>query len=411
MAQRNTTPKIRFAGFSEDWEERKLGDVAEFNPKSVVPERFEYVDLESVVGTELIGHRKEAKTTAPSRAQRLAKNGDIFYQTVRPYQKNNYLFNLHCDNYVFSTGYAQIRPYIDSLFLFSRLQEERFVKAVLDRCTGTSYPAINSNKLADIDIQFPTENEEQLEIGQLFATLDNLITQHQREHEQTANIKKAMLEKMFPKAGATTPEIRFAEFSGDWEERELFDNISSIIDFRGRTPRKLGLDWSDSGYLALSALNVKDGYIDPSADAHFGDQKLYDKWMSGHELHKGQVLFTTEAPMGNVALVPDDQRYILSQRVIAFNVEPEMITDNFLSTLLRSPRTLNQLLSLSSGGTAKGVSQKSMSELIVWAPKNLDEQKCISDYFSALDRLLSLQQRRLAKLKSIKLALLENMFV
>ena len=108
------------------------------------------------------------------------------------------------------------------------------------------------------------------------------------------------------------PEIRFKGFSEEWEERKLLDNIEKIIDFRGRTPKKLGLDWSETGYLALSALNVKNGYIDPLVDAHYGNQELYDKWMKGNELHKNQVLFTTEAPMGNVAQIPDEKQYILS---------------------------------------------------------------------------------------------------
>ena len=84
-------PELRFAGFADDWEERKLKDIAQFNPKTVLPDEFEYVDLESVVGTEMISHRTESKDQAPSRAQRLAQKGDVFYQTVRPYQMNNYL--------------------------------------------------------------------------------------------------------------------------------------------------------------------------------------------------------------------------------------------------------------------------------------------------------------------------------
>ena len=163
------------------WEQRKLGDVAEFNPKATLLDTFEYVDLESVVGTDLISHRTESKATAPSRAQRLARCGDVFYQTVRPYQKNNYLFDLPCNDYVFSTGYAQMRPNIDSLFLFSKLQEERFVKVVLDRCTGTSYPAINANDLSEIEIMVPCDKAEQGKIGGLFRDLDSLITLHQHE--------------------------------------------------------------------------------------------------------------------------------------------------------------------------------------------------------------------------------------
>lgn len=84
-------PEIRFKGFTDHWEQRKLGEFALFNPKDELPQTFEYVDLESVVGTEMLSHRTEVKSSAPSRAQRLAHTGDLFYQTVRPYQKNNYL--------------------------------------------------------------------------------------------------------------------------------------------------------------------------------------------------------------------------------------------------------------------------------------------------------------------------------
>ncbi len=191
-------PAIRFKGFNDDWEQRKLGQVAEFNPKSEIPEVFEYVDLESVVGTEMVSHRTEIKDSAPSRAQRLAQVGDVFYQTVRPYQKNNYLFEKPDNNYVFSTGYAQLRPFIDARFLMSYLQTENFVKVVMDNCTGTSYPAINSSDLANIKISLPNNSTEQQQIGTYFSNLDNFITLHQRKLEKLKKAKKSLLEHMFP---------------------------------------------------------------------------------------------------------------------------------------------------------------------------------------------------------------------
>ena len=190
-------PEIRFKGFTDPWEQRKLGELALFNPKDELPQTFEYVDLESVVGTEMLSHRTEVKSSAPSRAQRLAHTGDLFYQTVRPYQKNNYLFEKPDNNYVFSTGYAQMRPYVDGYFLLSLLQSERFVKVVLDNCTGTSYPAINANDLAEIEVAAPSDESEAQRIGTIFRSIDNLITLHQRELEKLQNIKKSMLEKMF----------------------------------------------------------------------------------------------------------------------------------------------------------------------------------------------------------------------
>ena len=171
------------------WEQRKLEDISIINPKSVIPEHFKYVDLESVVGTDLISFIETDKNSAPSRAQRVARTGDIFYQTVRPYQKNNYLFTLKDKDYVFSTGYAQIRSDVDNAFLMSYLQNENFVQTVLRHSTGTSYPAISPSDLAKISVFIPKKQKEQLKIGKAFSNIDNLITLHQRELNSEGNDK------------------------------------------------------------------------------------------------------------------------------------------------------------------------------------------------------------------------------
>lgn len=189
-------PDMRLPGFTDDWEQRKLEGLAEFNPKSDLPEQFEYVDLESVVGTEMIAHRTEQRASAPSRAQRLAQTGDLFYQTVRPYQKNNHLFEKPDNDYVFSTGYAQMRPYCDGHFLLCLVQTDIFLKYVLDRCTGTSYPAINANDLAEMSVHVPISQAEQEAIGKFFANLDHLITLHQRKLEKYKMIKQGMMEEL-----------------------------------------------------------------------------------------------------------------------------------------------------------------------------------------------------------------------
>ena len=129
----------------------------------------------------MLSHRTEERSSAPSRAQRLARAGDLFYQTVRPYQKNNYLFEKYDNNYVFSTGYAQMRPYVDGYFLLSLVQSDCFVKVVLDNCTGTSYPAINANDLAEIKVTSPLDESETQMIGAIFHSIDELITLHQCE--------------------------------------------------------------------------------------------------------------------------------------------------------------------------------------------------------------------------------------
>ena len=194
-----TVPEIRIEGFEGEWEKLKLRDVVHTNPKSELPENFKYIDLESVVGTRINKIREERKESAPFRAQRLAKKGDVFYQTVRPYQKNNYLFKLDEIDYVFSTGYAQLRPIFkrcDSDFLLILLQNNRFLSKVLDRCTGTSYPAINVNDLIEILIAIPSYDEQQA-IGSYFSNLDNLIAAHQEKISQLETLKKKLLQDMF----------------------------------------------------------------------------------------------------------------------------------------------------------------------------------------------------------------------
>ena len=206
------------------------------------------------------------------------------------------------------------------------------------------------------------------------------------------------------------PKIIFNREKKDWIKRPLLSNIEKILDYRGRTPKKLGLSWSDTGFLALSALNVKNGYIDFNAYANYGDQELYERWMGDNHLHKGQVVFTTEAPMGNVAQIPNDDLYILSQRTIAFEVKHDLIIEDFLATLLRSPKIFNELTSLSSGGTAKGVSQKSLSNLKVCVPTSLEEQSAIGSFFRTLDDLLASYKNNLANHKSLKATMLSKMF-
>lgn len=192
-----TKPRVRFKGFEGEWEKVAIKDIATINPKTNIPNIFEYVDLESVVGTELKSHRTETKQTAPSRAQRLASNGDIFYQTVRPYQKNNFYFDLNEDNFVFSSGYAQIRANLCGSFLFALMQQNSFVLKVMDNCTGTSFPAINANVLGTLEIMVTKNIVEQTAIASYFTNLDKQITLQTQRLEKLKQIKSACLDNMF----------------------------------------------------------------------------------------------------------------------------------------------------------------------------------------------------------------------
>lgn len=206
------------------------------------------------------------------------------------------------------------------------------------------------------------------------------------------------------------PQVRFKGVGNNWVKEPILSRITKVIDFRGRTPRKLGLDWSESGYLALSALNVKNGYINRKVEANYGNEELYSIWMKGNELHHNQVLFTTEAPMGNVAQIPDDEKYILSQRTIAFVTDPLRLSEDYLAIILKSPSVSEQLLARASGGTAKGISQKSLASINVILSDDLVEQAQIGVYFKKLEDVIKLHQSKHNKLMVLKQAMLQRMF-
>ena len=405
MTKKSDAPAIRFKGFSDAWEQRKLGELALFNPKDELPQTFEYVDLESVVGTEMLSHRTEVKSSAPSRAQRLAHTGDLFYQTVRPYQKNNYLFEKPDNNYVFSTGYAQMRPYVDGYFLLSLVQSERFVKVVLDNCTGTSYPAINANDLAEIEVAAPSDESEAQKIGTIFRSIDNLITLHQRKFEKLTNVKKSMLEKMFPQNGSSYPEIRFKGFTDPWEQRKLSEMCGTFeyglnaaakeFDGKNKYIRITDIDDASREFL-LSDLSSPDICLDG---------------MSKYLLSSGDIVFArTGASVGKTYIYRENDGIVY---FAGFLIRAKVNQDNdaefvFQSTLSPSYEKYIRITSQRSG--QPGVNAQEYGEYDLFAPSK-EEQQRIGHFLRGIDNLITLHQRELEKLQNIKKSMLEKMFV
>lgn len=195
-------PKLRFEEFEKDgeWLEKSLDEVAEVNPTSFqLPNEFVYIDLESVENGTLLKRRIIKKEGAPSRAQRLLEKGDVIFQMVRPYQKNNFHFLLDDSEYVASTGYAQLRVFQSSEYLFQYLHTDIFVDKVLEKCTGSNYPAINASDLSKIPVHIPPTIEEQQKIASCLSALDELITAQAEKIEQLKQHKKGLMQGLFPK--------------------------------------------------------------------------------------------------------------------------------------------------------------------------------------------------------------------
>lgn len=402
MQEKAKEPEIRFAGFTGAWEQRKLKELATFNPKAEIPDTFEYVDLESVSGSEMTYHRTENKRSAPSRAQRVAQKGDLFYQTVRPYQKNNYLFDKDEYNYVFSTGYAQLRPKVSGVFLLGLVQSDSFVKTVLNSCTGTSYPAINSNDLSLIEVRSPRIYEEQEKIGSFLAHLESLLTLHQRKYEKLLNIKKSMLEKMFPKEGEVVPEIRFKGFTGAWEQRKLGD-IADITG--GGTPSTSNNDYWDGNINWYSPAEISNQIFLNSSQRKITE--LGFSSCSAKMLPKGTVLFTSRAGIGKTAILSAEG--CTNQGFQSIVPHANDLDSYFIFSRTNELKKYGEIVG--AGSTFVEVSGKQMAAMTLMMPPKFNEQKTIGDFFKRLDSLLTLHQRKLEMLKNVKQAFLEKMFV
>ncbi|WP_086984888.1 restriction endonuclease subunit S [Elizabethkingia miricola] len=189
-------PHLRFPEFTEEWQSSRLADTCEINPKNEgLPSSFVYIDLESVENGRLLKEDFISKDGAPSRAQRVLSKNDVLFQMVRPYQKNNLFFDKE-GKYVASTGYAQIRTKQNSRFIFQYLHNQKFVDNVIERCTGTSYPAINSTDLGNIRIGYPSL-EEQTKIASFLSLIDERIQTQNKIIEELKLLKNTLRYQLY----------------------------------------------------------------------------------------------------------------------------------------------------------------------------------------------------------------------
>ena len=198
-------PHLRFPEFSGEWEMVSLQDIATINPKSdPLQNTFIYIDLEAVEKGELRKIQEIMREEAPSRAQRVIDNNDILFQCVRPYQKNNYIhriLNTSNQQWVASTGYAQIRTTELPNYIYHLLNTDEFNRKVMVRCTGSSYPAINSEDLATIHFYYTPDKKEQLKISRLLDLLDKRIATQNKIIEKLQSLIKGLNDSLYKQYG------------------------------------------------------------------------------------------------------------------------------------------------------------------------------------------------------------------
>jgi len=254
----------------------------------------------------------------------------------------------------------------------------------------------------------PTISEQQ-KIGSFFSNIDSLISLEQKKYDKLTQVKKSMLEKMFPKEGATVPEIRFAGFTGDWEEKKLGDTVllRGRIGFRGY--KETDLVPKGMGAITFSPADIDEtGFISLENNKYLSWQK-YDE-SPEIQVKVGDILFTKTASIGKVGYVQLLSNKATINPQFALLSPNENMNGYFIFLSVRNDSFMKKVKGITGGSSVPTMSQEKLKEL-TFLKTSIDEQNKIGSYFSHLDSLISLQQSKLEKLKNIKKSLLEKMFV
>jgi len=395
----NNIPKLRFPEFSGTWEKTNLGEISEINPSnSSLPERFVYIDLESVSNGQLLQENFINKSDAPSRAQRILNKSDILFQIVRPYQKNNLFFDKE-GLYVASTGYAQIRTKQNSQFVFQYLHFQKFVDKVIKSCTGTSYPAINSSDLSKIEISLPSLPEQQ-KIASFLMAVDDKLHTLKKKKAGLERYKKGVTQKFF------SQKLRFKDENGknypDWEMRKFSDVLKE---------HKL----KSSGKEEVHSVSVHKGVINQIE--HLG-RSFSAKDTSHYSRALPNDIIYTKSPTGDFPLGIIKQNHIKQDVILSplygvFTPETKEL-GYMLHVYFESPiNTSNYLSSIIQKGAKNtiNITNDTFLSKKMLLPISKEEQAKIANFLCAIDDKIQQVEKQLAGMEQWKKGLLQKMFI
>ncbi|EPV8285070.1 restriction endonuclease subunit S [Vibrio alginolyticus] len=256
----------------------------------------------------------------------------------------------------------------------------------------------------DVRLMVPTLPEQQ-KIADCLSSFDERIALEEKKLDELKAHKKGLVQQLFPSNGKTVPQLRFPEFQNDkgWMREELFNILDKIIDYRGKAPPK-----AEIGVPLITAKNVRSGWLDMSCDEYIAADK-YESWMSKGMPKAGDILFTTEAPLGHVAFFPSDGKFALGQRILTLRTKPEKCIPEFLFQSLLGPQMQNEINFNSTGSTAKGIKSSVFSRIGFCYPE-IPEQRKIASFLSSIDKLILSEAKKVEKLKEYKKGLMQQLF-
>ena len=396
MTKKSDAPAIRFKGFSDAWEQRKFEEIAVRSSvicSDVTLPRVEYEDI--VSGTGRLNKDIYAKQSSKSGIA--FHQGDVLYGKLRPYLQNWLLPTF--DGLAVGDFWVLQPQNADSSFLYRLIQSRQFDE-VANQSTGTKMPRADWKLVSKTVFSIPSSISEQAAIGTYFTALDSLITLHQRKFEKLTNVKKSMLEKMFPQNGSSYPEIRFKGFTDPWEQRKVGD---LLIERNQQAP--MSDEYPLMAFIANEGVAPKGERYDRSALVTDTVNKLYKKTEKGDFIYSSNNLET-----GSIGLNKYGKACISPVYSI---FEPTGIADSdFLGRRLVRKDFINAMVKWRQGviyGQWR-IHESDFLKIEIPVP-SVEEQRKIGAYLDQLDNLITLHQRELEKLQNIKKSMLEKMFV
>ena len=405
MQDNEKKPALRFKGFTDPWEQRKISELAEKTYGGGTPttsnETFwngniPWIQSSDIVDGKLMGvepRKYITQTGLNSSATQLVPKNSIAIITRVGVGKLAYMpFSYSTSQDFLSLSKLNTEPFFTVYACYKKLQSE------LNTVQGTSIKGITKDELLAKTISVPVYSEQK-QIGSFFAQLDTLITLHQRKYEKLVNIKKSMLDKMFPQNGASVPEIRFKSFTDPWEQRK-FSDITFPAGEKNR----------DNLPLESYSITNEHGFI--PQDEKFengGTMREADKRMYYIVSPNSFAYNPARINVGSIGYQNTGKDVIVSSLYEVFKTSDD-VDDRLLWHWFKSPDFQKLIFQLQEGGVRLYFYYDKLCMGTVSLP-SLEEQRKIGQFFDSLDTLITLHQRKLEKLQNIKKSCLEKMFV
>ncbi len=403
MENYKKTPNLRFPGFTDDWEQRKFGEL--YKKSSEKNDGSIGMDKNITVATMQFKEDVKVSTEDYLRTYYTFNVGDIAFEG---HQSKDFRFGRFVENDIgngiVSHIFAVFRPIVDYDLKFWKyaINNESLMQRVLSRSTkaSTMMHDLVTDDFLEQSFLVPSI-EEQKQIGEFLAGIDNLITLHQRKCDETKKLKKNMLQKVFPQNGERVPEIRFPEFADDWEQRKLSDEFSNFIVPMRDKPKEFG------GKIPWTRIEDIEGkYLNGTLSDQYVTEETVQK-MNLKIIPKDSLIVSSSATFGVVAVVTQD--LITNQTFIGL-VPNEKESLDYWYAYFHSDEAIKYMRLQSAGSTIFYIARESFENMPISVPSKEEMQK-IGAYFDNLNNLITLHQRKCDLYTQMKRGLLQQMFV